>query len=83
MMIPMNYEINVATQPTKNAKYGVHYCHIELGDCLPEVAKEKFRKLNEKLGDEFRLTLISVSCSSREIAGYCYATNGTEEWKDE
>lgn len=83
MMIPMNYEINVATQPTKNAKYGIHYCRIELGDCLPEVAKEKFRKLNEKLNDEFRLTLSSVSCSSKQIAGYCYSASGTEEWKDE
>lgn len=81
MQIPRNFEINVATQPTKNAKYGIHYCRIELGDCPPETAKEKFRKLNEKLGDEFRLTLNSVSCSSKSIAGYCYTTNG-EEWID-
>lgn len=81
MMVPCNYEINVATQPEKNAAYGRHYCKIELGDCLPEEAMAKFKKLNEKLGDEFRLTLSYVECKSKEIAGYCYTMDG-EVWKE-
>ena len=82
MMVPFNYEINVATQPTKDAKYGKHYCRIELGGCTKETALMKFQTLNEKLGDEFRMTLSEVECGSREIAGYCYTQNGTEVWKD-
>lgn len=31
MMIESNYEINVATKPEPNAKYGRHFCRIELG----------------------------------------------------
>ena len=81
MTVSPNYEINVATQPDKNAAYGRHFCRIELGTCLPEIAKAKFHILNEKLGEEFRLTLIEVDCHSREIAGYCYTMDG-EEWKD-
>lgn len=77
----MMYYINVATQSTKNAKYGIHYAKIELGDAMLEEAKMKFAKLNEKLGDEFRLTLNQVETRHREIAGYCYTTNG-EEWVD-
>jgi len=67
MMVPCNYEINVATQPEKNAEYGRHYCRIELGQCSYEEAKEKFNMFNKKLGDEFRLTLIKVTCSSEWI----------------
>lgn len=81
MTIPCNYEINVATQPEKNAAYGRHYCRIELGDCSLKIAKEKFKKLNEKLGDEFRLTLTEVYCGSREISGYCYTNKGME-WRN-
>ena len=81
MMIPCNYQINVATQPTKDARYGRHYCRIELGSLTKEEALKKFRKLNEKLGDEFRLTLKDVQCGSNDVAGYCYTLNG-QEWRD-
>ena len=81
MMVPMNYEINVATQPEKGAAYGRHYCRIELGNVSEEVAKKRFSKLNEKLGDEFRLTLHRVECYGKDIAGYCYTAKG-EEWRD-
>jgi len=79
MTVPFNYEINVSTQPEKNAAYGRHYCRIELGDLTTEAAISRFKKLNEKLGDEFRLTLSVVECKSEDIAGYCYTANG-EEW---
>ena len=67
MMIPCNYEINVATKPEKNAEYGRHYCRIELGQCTEKEARAKLNKLNEKLGDEFNLKLIKVMCSSEWI----------------
>ena len=67
MMIPSNYEINVATAPEKNAAYGRHYCRIELGDCLPDVAKEKFRFIKGIFPDDWNITLYEVRCSGREI----------------
>lgn len=72
MMIECNYEITVATQPEPNAKYGRHFCRIELGNCLPEEARLRFNILNKKLSDEFTLTLREVTCYSKEIAGTCY-----------
>lgn len=76
-----SYSINVATQPCRNAAYGRHYCRIELGDCMLEEAVEKFTKLQEKLGDEFRLTLSVTEQYSTEIAGYCLTMDGME-WKE-
>ena len=76
-----NYEVNVATQPDKNAAYGRHYCRIDFGSCLPNEAVAKFKKLNEKLGDEFRLTLTETRTESMQIAGYCYMLDG-DVWKD-
>lgn len=73
MMIPCNYEINVAKEndARKNrwSPRGLeHYCRIELGDVMPEVAKEKFLELKQMFPeDKFELTLYQVTCGGKEV----------------
>ena len=68
MQIPRNYEINVATQPQKNAAYGRHYCRIELGDCMPEVAMEKFQFIKGIFPADWNITLREIICYGKEIS---------------
>lgn len=62
MMIPDNYYINVATLPTFSAKYGKHYCSIELGDISEEEAKEKYDFISRCFPIQYELTLHKVTC---------------------
>lgn len=68
MQIPRNYEINVATEPQKNAAYGKHYCRIELGDCMPEVAMEKFQFIKGIFPADWNITLKEIICYGKEVA---------------
>ena len=67
MTIPSNYEINVATPSEHNAKYGRHYCRIELGECSKEKAIEKFQFIKESFPDDWNLTLYEITCYGNEI----------------
>lgn len=73
MMIPCNYEINVAKENDRlknrwSPRGLEHYCRIELGDVMPEVAKEKFLEMKQMFPEEkFELTLYSVKCSGSEV----------------
>ena len=67
MTIPCNYWINVATQPTKDARYGRFYCRIELGDVLPESAKKKFEEIKRFFPDDWVITLNYTECYSKEV----------------
>lgn len=67
MTIPSNYEINVATEATKDAKYGKHFCTIELGSCLPQEAKAKFAQIKGFFPTNWNLTLQEVRCSIWEV----------------
>lgn len=67
MMIPSNYEINVATPSDRNAKYGRHYCLIELGEVLPDEAIEKFRFIKGIFPDDWNITLHEITCYGREV----------------
>ena len=61
MMIPNNYEINVARK-TPQYMHGKHYCNIELGDILEENAIEIYKELCEIFPDDFLLDLHKVTC---------------------
>ena len=73
MMIPCNYEINVAKVYERIGWNGkpqyAHYCKIELGDHLPETAEEIFddicNRFPKKCG--FECTLHKVECYSKEV----------------
>ena len=68
MQIPSNYEINVATAPTKDAKYGRFYCQINLGDCSEEKALEKFGFIKQCFPVGWNLTLKRITCYGEEVA---------------
>ena len=68
MQIPNNYEINVATPSERNAAYGRHYCRIELGDCLPEKAMEKFQFIKGIFPNDWNISLREIICYGKEIA---------------
>lgn len=67
MTIPSNYEINVATPPTVQAKYGRHYCKIELSDCSPATAIKKFNTIKGFFPDDWVLDLYEVTCFSSAV----------------
>ncbi len=67
MMIPCNYEVNVATPSEPTAKYGRHYCRIELGNCPEKEAKEKFIFIRQLFPTNWNLRLCEVRCSGREV----------------
>ena len=69
MTVPCNYEINVAKETTAytGKKYMRHYCRIEIGDCLPETAEEKFREIRALFPEDYELTLYAVTCY-RQVA---------------
>ena len=69
MMIENNYYINVATQPTKNAAYGMHYCRIELGNCSWKEAEEKCGFIESRFPEDWNLTLHRVKCSEEMVIG--------------
>ena len=68
MMIPSNYEINVSTPSEPKAKYGRHYCTIELGDCYTDAAMEKFQFFKGIFPDNWNLSLHEITCYGKEIA---------------
>ena len=65
MMIPCNYYINVAkktTYPNNKPRY-VHFCKIELGDCMEKEAWKRYEELKEMFnGNKWSLTLNYVQC---------------------
>lgn len=67
MIIPNNYYINVSTPPTFNAKYGVHYCRIELGDITEKEAKEKYDFIQRLFPLQYNLKLYYVNCYGTEV----------------
>ena len=53
--IPCNYSVNVAKEykvDYNNRKLYQHYCLIELGDCSPNIAKEKFEDILKRFTEE-------------------------------
>lgn len=68
-MIPSNYSINVATLPEPSAKYGRHYCSIELGDCMEKEAIRKYEELVEIFGPNYKLDLMHIDCKGKYIRG--------------
>lgn len=71
MMIPCNYYINVAKEITypHKPRY-VHYCKIELGDCMKETATEKYNEIITLFTKEkgFKCSLNYVCCSGEILA---------------
>lgn len=70
MMIENNYSIDVAKMEIKadHIQRYYHYCRIELGNMLPDEAKEKFREICSLFSRwEFGLTLNYIECSSKTI----------------
>ncbi len=59
MMIESNYEINISY-------HDVHYCRVELGNCMPLVAGEKTKTFRERFSEEegFKVTLNKIECHS-------------------
>ena len=64
MMIPSNYEINVAYCVGNSC---VHFCKIELGQTLPELAKQKFHELRRIFPEDYKLTLEQIECYGKPI----------------
>ena len=71
MMIPNNYEINVARMEKDYTGYECyrHYCRIELSDTFEEEAIEKFVKLNQmfQADGDYHLSLTKVTCRGEQI----------------
>ena len=70
MMIPSNYEINVARlqkKPMEPVAHYYHYCRIELGDIGQLEAVDKFHQLRKFFPEEFKLTLSHVECKGMEV----------------
>ena len=70
MMIPSNYEINVAKlqkKPMEPVAHYYHYCRIELGDISKLDATDKLHQLRKFFPEEFKLTLSCVECKGMEI----------------
>ena len=69
MMIPNNYEINVAKKG-KNELYQ-HYCKIELSCPYDNQAIEKFNELQQmfQANGDYKLELTKVTCYGEKIAG--------------
>ena len=62
MIIPCNYYVNVAK---KIGGYYIHLYNIELGDVLPENAKELFQQIvdmHKIYGGDYDITLNYVDC---------------------
>lgn len=68
MMIPCNYYINIAKKNSLN--YYVHYCKIELGDCMEKDAIEKYNDIIKLFTKEegFKCNLYYVHCSGKILA---------------
>lgn len=68
MMIPCNYEVNVARiacYPGQIPRFE-HFCRIELGNISEKEAKNRFeiiKKWDQLTGPEWKLTLNYVECS--------------------
>lgn len=60
MIIPQNYYINVC-------KNGIHYCNIELGDCMEKVAEKKMDELVDIFPENFELFLMHVTCYGEDV----------------
>ena len=70
MMIPSNYEINVAKlqkKPLDPVLRYYHYCRIELGDIGELEATDKLHQLRNFFPECFKLTLSRVECGGKEI----------------
>lgn len=65
MMIPMNYEMNVAKQNSKGN--WIHFCRVEIGDTLPEIAEAKAREIKEMFGKQYKCSLTRVECVGRPV----------------
>lgn len=71
MMIPDNYEINVARMEkdyTGDERYR-HYCRIQLDDSFEKDAIEKFNELNQmfQVNGDYHLSLTKVTCRGEQI----------------
>lgn len=70
MMIPSNYEINVAKKQMKPFDFEeryYHYCRIELGDIGKLEAIDKLHQLRKFFPKEFKLSLMHVNCSGEGV----------------
>lgn len=70
MMIPSNYDVNVAriTYYPREIPRFVHFCTIELGDIPESEAKAKFDILKQQFtGTEWKLMLRRIQCAGRYI----------------
>ena len=71
MMIPDNYEINVAkmSKDYTGRECYRHYCRIEIPDSFEKDAIEKFNELNQmfQANGDYHLSLTKVTCRGKQI----------------
>lgn len=71
VMVPPNYEINIATvdDPAKPYPRYSHIARVELGQVMPDVALDRFELFRKRfpVEENFILTLRKVTCYGDDI----------------